>query len=204
MNILKGLIQGKVNTKKEVLISNYAKVYDKHNENLFLGNVGNKSPQKGTQIKRVFTDLKNDCHRNGARVPASVNHLERIALDNNGGRLSDKQALSQIRTICLKHGVSTTALDLVESRINLKDGLGMPYFMQQKAFDPLKSKSPPLNNYFALEPKHASNKKKQGLNFDFLKNLTKASYKHRRRGLKKTKRKFDSSPILGRYLKGAK
>lgn len=205
MNILAGLIQGKIDTKKEILLSNYSKMYDRINENLFLGNISNKSPHKNAEIKKTFSKIKQDCHRQGIPVPASITKLEKIAIENNKGNLSDQQAIRQIRTICTQNGVNTYALDMVESRINMKDGLLFPSMMQKKSFNPIKGKSAPLKNFLGFEEKQTKQQKRQGMDTNYLSKLTERAntrmYKTRRRNIKKGAHK-DS--ILGKFLRGGK
>jgi hypothetical protein len=108
-----------MNRDTAILQDAYAAAYDSHNS-LMVAPFAMTSPE---EIRQRFSGLKYLARKYAPGKLRTVERIERMALDNHSGRITDRSYIHGLRAICLGNGVNMTALDQAEARINALDGL---------------------------------------------------------------------------------
>ncbi len=117
-------IQGKANQDWEVLLKCFATAYDSHNPVMLTSTPGKFNPTTLNEIKTRFADLKRLSRKYCPEKLRTVESIERMALENHTGKLSDRVYLNKLRFTAASNGANIPMLDQMEMQINAAEGQG--------------------------------------------------------------------------------
>jgi len=131
-------LRGDLNEDWELLLKSYAVSYDALNSNMLTDTPGKFKPTTANQVKAEYYRIKLLCKKYAPHKLAKIERLEKISLANLSGKLSDKQALTQMRNVAHGTNVSPSLFLMAENRINISEGIHNPQHKHTKKKDPYK------------------------------------------------------------------
>ena len=119
--------QGKINEDWEILLDTYATAYDSVNNIMLTRTPGAFDPTAEREILGRFAVLKILAKKyKPSKIPV-INKLEKLALDNFRGKISDKQYLRLLREITRKEGLNQELIMLAERNIDAVERMQAPF-----------------------------------------------------------------------------
>lgn len=113
---------GKLNEDWEICLNAYSIGFDSIN-NIMLTPDQNRFDQTTVkEIRSRFAELKKVARRNAPQKLRTIESLERLAILNHTGKISDRTYLHRLRLIALSNGVDPGLLNQAEVRINAVEG----------------------------------------------------------------------------------
>lgn len=157
--------QGKVNTDKEILANTYSTAYDSINQ-WMLSKTGKLEKTTDSEIRGRFLVLQLLCKKYAPNKKNFIFTIEKLALANNKGQISDKQYLNNLRFLARQEGLPTSVLDRIEYKIDTAEKLSKNNFVKSMPIIPILKKTTKNQDFFnnlTLVPKNSLNTKNNNI-----------------------------------------
>lgn len=154
-------IKGKVNNDYEILLNCYALAYDSHNELMIGRSQGHPKKTTSSEIRKRFSELKRISRKYAPGKLRTIEAIERLALDNHAGKISDLAYISRLRMISMQHNINPMMLNQAESRIRIAESMNNSMKPMENPFRKMNSKNPFENIFKNIMKENKHNERKK-------------------------------------------